>query len=737
MTLASGRLHRAVVEQQDATPNSVCELAAAPTRGRREDLEGVPGEEHEATPSSKCELGADRTRRPSTGSDTWTSAPPPMLLRLTTILWIATLACSSHAADTSDRVHISTDQPAVQPGRHTWTHPGRSSSAQHGVSSSAQPAQTKPTSTTQALKTKVFRNSHGARQQQGKETSATPKLERGLISSEPTPELSLDTPHTDTSIPELQQSFELKEEDLSGADGATQQQGMASSTAPSLVRSLLSSDPIPQPSTAPGLGTGLKSSDGTPEPSPGTPQSNTSSPVYTENSVFDENGLSEEELHYPKTSKYSILAKLRENMDNGQTSNEIKEYRVGILGGSRFQWQCNTSVEPKMETEDNLAPWSIRGGKVALLYVFTKVTNNIRRHVLRSVYNQYPEFDVTYAVGHPTEAENPDGLVTARVCEEQHTEGDMPLVSFSDTMNDGKMPYTHTNGDMTLVSFSESMNDGKMSYTVKQLATYHTNGDMTLVIFSESMNDGKMPNTHTNGDMTLVSFSESMNDGKMPYTHTNGDMTLVSFSESMNDGKMYYTVKQLATYLRLIYTNRKRWYRFIIKVDDDTYVHMPHLSHWMKSTRSRAITLGHFTMFGPRLQHYYYGSFNGFSIELFLDVASKIEERYMGGHFEDWLLGAWMRMYGPTDMPITDVHFEPAHMLHIDYLEHNVTNMAKEVKARANTLVFFHTKELEDLLYLREVLMKEVDSNRIKSRRMLTRKSRARDGSDYQVAIAA
>eukprot|EP00798_Chlamydomonas_sp_ICE-L_P015183 gene15183-21257_t len=307
-------------------------------------------------------------------------------------------------------------------------------------------------------------------------------------------------------------------------------------------------------------------------------------------------------------------------------SPEKVAYRMG-LNSSQYHWNCSLRGDP----------WKIKGGKLGLVFVFTRVQTPIRRGVLRSTYSQYnQDFDVVFAVGFP----DPVSYMVEHTCQEQEVEG---------------------------------------------------------------------------------------------------DLILVNCKESHNDGKIYHTLIHLAELLNNVW---KRAYKQIIKLDDDSYAYLPnlatyltevkgqelagskyamwgtHLDHYFYydslnsfSVKGQELAANKYAMWGPRLDHYYFGSLNGFSIDLFLEVIPKIEPKYIGGHFGDWLLGFYMRIYGPRE--IFDIAMHDSLWTHYPNEQHNVTFMAEDLRQRP-MLCFFHCKAIEDW----QLLVSVVNSNKT-SRKIL------------------
>eukprot|EP00798_Chlamydomonas_sp_ICE-L_P017170 gene17170-23486_t len=312
-------------------------------------------------------------------------------------------------------------------------------------------------------------------------------------------------------------------------------------------------------------------------------------------------------------------------------------HRMG-LNASQWHWNCSQRGDP----------WKIKGGKLGLIFVYTRVQTVIRRGILRLAYSQYNlDFDVVFAVGFPENS----GYMVERTCQEQEMEG---------------------------------------------------------------------------------------------------DLILVNCKESHNEGKIYHTIVHLAVLLNSVW---KGGYKQIIKLDDDTYAHLPNLATYLNKVKGQELagskyamwgpSLGHYNfgslnsfsidlfldmttttsegggaggkqvkgeelagskyaMWGPSLGHYYFGSLNGFSVDLFLEVVPKIEiPKYIGGQWEDWMLGFYMRIYGPRE--ILDIAMETSYWTHIESWDHNVTVMIETVRSKPR-LCFFHTKVMEDWQLLVDVV---------------------------------
>eukprot|EP00798_Chlamydomonas_sp_ICE-L_P002476 gene2476-5428_t len=98
-------------------------------------------------------------------------------------------------------------------------------------------------------------------------------------------------------------------------------------------------------------------------------------------------------------------------------------------------------------------------------------------------------------------------------------------------------------------------------------------------------------------------------------------------------------------------------YQYLLKMDDDTYVHFPHFFQWMKTMRV-AFTNTPNVMFGSQKAsrpYFYLGAFYGFSMHLVKEVVHKVEPRFRGGKHEDQLAGAWVRMYSSN---VTDIEID-------------------------------------------------------------------------------
>eukprot|EP00798_Chlamydomonas_sp_ICE-L_P026721 gene26721-4291_t len=277
----------------------------------------------------------------------------------------------------------------------------------------------------------------------------------------------------------------------------------------------------------------------------------------------------------------------------------VVAYRMG-LNASQYHWNCSWRGDP----------WKIKGGKLGLIFVYTRVQTPIRRGVLRTAYSQYnQDFDVVFAVGFP----DPVSYIVERTCQEQEVEG---------------------------------------------------------------------------------------------------DLILVNCKETHNDGKMYHTIIHLAELLNNMW---KRGYKQIIKLDDDSYAHLPNMATYLTEQKGQELAANKYAMWGPRLDHYYFGSLNGFSIDLFLEVVPKIEPKYIGGHFEDWLLGFYMRIFGPRE--IFDIAMNNSLWTHFPNEQRNVTFMAEDLRQRP-MVCFFHCKAIEDWQLLISVV-KEAKENSSKTSRKI------------------
>eukprot|EP00798_Chlamydomonas_sp_ICE-L_P020087 gene20087-26805_t len=166
-----------------------------------------------------------------------------------------------------------------------------------------------------------------------------------------------------------------------------------------------------------------------------------------------------------------------------------------------------------------------------------------------------------------------------------------------------------------------------------------------------------------------------------------GDLILVNALERMNDGKGFHAVKAIRELLMSVW---KGGYEFVVKVDDDAYIHFPHLYSWMTEERAAEFASSKSVMFGLVLQHYFSnftyfkGPFVGWSVELFLQMSGKVEAKYGGGYHEDWLLGSWTVLYGPHK--IVRIGFELNQFKDFESWESNMTYFANEILTRAPTL---------------------------------------------------
>ena len=186
-----------------------------------------------------------------------------------------------------------------------------------------------------------------------------------------------------------------------------------------------------------------------------------------------------------------------------------------------------------------------------------------------------------------------------------------------------------------------------------------------------------------------------------------GDLLLIDVKENMNEGKTYYMFKYLADVL--FKTHR---YRYVAKVDDDTYLHIPHFFSWMgreKNFSGSAGDAGGNVVFGGNIKErsfFYVGAFYGLSTHLLLQVIGRVELKYRGGKLEDQLFGAWVRLYGSD---VADVRIDPSLMA---MMRNNMQleEQAELVLGRSQQLVFFHgAKKITDWLYLYRRFRMELD----------------------------
>eukprot|EP00798_Chlamydomonas_sp_ICE-L_P020822 gene20824-27652_t len=127
-----------------------------------------------------------------------------------------------------------------------------------------------------------------------------------------------------------------------------------------------------------------------------------------------------------------------------------------------------------------------------------------------------------------------------------------------------------------------------------------------------------------------------------------GDLLMLNKQENMNDGKAYFILTALSSLLNGIW---KGSYQHVIKLDDDTYVHLPRLYTWMTETRGEELNSSEAVLFGGEIlgmeNHYFSGALQGYSADLYASVWDKIEYKWSAGMLEDWLTGFWMAIYGP------------------------------------------------------------------------------------------
>eukprot|EP00798_Chlamydomonas_sp_ICE-L_P026559 gene26559-18326_t len=299
--------------------------------------------------------------------------------------------------------------------------------------------------------------------------------------------------------------------------------------------------------------------------------------------------------------------------DEGQQARPRAAERMN-LNASIWHWRCPWRQHP----------WKIKGGKLGLVYVYTRVQTFDRRAILRTTYAQYPaDFDVIFAVDSPN-------YLTKRACQEQDT-----------------------NEDLLLVNYKEIHKEDSPNYLTKRACQEQDTNEDLLLVNCKEIHKEDSPNY-----LTERACQEQ---------ETNGDLLLVNCKESHNDGKMYHTVVQLVELLNTVW---KGGYKHIIKLDDDSYAHFPNLKTYLTQT-----------------------------------YLTQVESKYIGGHWEDWLLGFWMRLYGPHE--ITDVFMDDEYWSHIEYGAHNVSLMAAEIRSKVPQLCMFHVKSMEDWLFLVEVVKAE------------------------------
>eukprot|EP00798_Chlamydomonas_sp_ICE-L_P032740 gene32740-33808_t len=146
-----------------------------------------------------------------------------------------------------------------------------------------------------------------------------------------------------------------------------------------------------------------------------------------------------------------------------------------------------------------------------------------------------------------------------------------------------------------------------------------------------------------------------------------GDLILVNSMETMNDGKGFHAIMAMRKLLLSVW---KGGYKYVVKVDDDAYIHFPHLYTWMTEKRAAEFASSKFVFFGISMSWYLKGPFVGWSIDLFLKVSEGMEAKYAGGHHEDWLMGFWTKLYGPDE--IVKVVFKDNEYKHYESWENNM-----------------------------------------------------------------
>jgi len=153
-----------------------------------------------------------------------------------------------------------------------------------------------------------------------------------------------------------------------------------------------------------------------------------------------------------------------------------------------------------------------------------------------------------------------------------------------------------------------------------------------------------------------------------------------------------------------------------MKVDDDSLVFIPHLYSWMlERGLDRRVGLEQGVAFGKTLDHYFFGSFIGFSSAA-AQALRLVPLNVIGGFFEDWLLVAWIRIYGPncTDLAFTDdehINFATG-----EYTIHNFTEFPSQVDLfyqEAREVVVIHVKKPHAMIFWYETLKHAITTHNI------------------------
>eukprot|EP00798_Chlamydomonas_sp_ICE-L_P026141 gene26140-11861_t len=120
---------------------------------------------------------------------------------------------------------------------------------------------------------------------------------------------------------------------------------------------------------------------------------------------------------------------------------------------------------------------------------------------------------------------------------------------------------------------------------------------------------------------------------------------MLDLIENMNGGKTYFLLKYIVE--RILPTHG---YKYLVKMDDDTYVHFPNFFGWMES-KQVAFNNTPNVMFGTPLRHFFnLGAFYGLSTHLVKEIIHQVEPRLRGGKHEDQLAGAWWSSRGGLEL---------------------------------------------------------------------------------------